>query len=207
MPAAPIRILAVAALAIAALVGLAVWDGHARATGVEVMLRIERVDPRALLSGHYVAIDTTESLAAGQACPPGAAISDSPPPSRNSADSELWIALARRGDHASAVGASRDRAAAARFAPLLVRGRAYCRPPTAASEGDSQAWPGALTLRLGIDRFYASQAEATRIANLLSPTGPDATAEVSAIVSIGQDGKARLKGLLVQGRRIEPSLL
>jgi hypothetical protein len=208
MPGAPVRILAVAMLAVVALVALAIWESYARAGGVEVILRMERVDPRALLSGHYVAIDTTEPLTVGQTCPPGSDVSDpAPPPGWSGSGPQLWIALARRGDHFSAVGASSDRAAAARLAPLLVRGRAYCSTPVPAS-GDVEGRPGALTLRLGIDRFYANQAEATRISGLVSPApGADSTGEVAAIVSIGRDGRARLKGLLVQGRRVEPSLL
>ena len=64
----PMRIL-VAALALASvLVGLVLWEDRARAQGQEVVLAMEAVDPRSLLSGHYVALDLSERLPTGGAC-------------------------------------------------------------------------------------------------------------------------------------------
>ncbi|MFI4976819.1 MAG: GDYXXLXY domain-containing protein [Caulobacterales bacterium] len=206
MPRATIRILAVAALAIMALIGLVVRESMERAAGTEVILRMEAVDPRALLSGHYVAIDLREPIPAGQACPPGA--QNGPnlvflPLVRSGATE--WIALAPRDGRYAVAGEAASRAAAARFAPLVARGRAFCTPPIAAEDGND-AQPGSLDLDLGVDRFYVDQAEAERIDAILASRRAGVDSPVSAIVSIGRDGRARMKGLLVNGQRIELSL-
>jgi hypothetical protein len=52
----------------------------------------------------------------------------------------------------------------------------------------------------GLARFHASQAEAEAIEAGLRAQPPK---PVLAILSAGRDGKARLKGLFVDGRRIE----
>lgn len=210
MPWAAIRIVGVAAVAILGLIGLVVSESLARAAGTEVILGMETVDPRAILSGHYVSVGLTEAIPAGQTCPPGMSDGGSrtvPTLSGGRPGPALWIALARRGDHFTAVGAAADRPTAARYAPLLVRGQAACKPPATFLHDDGPVWPGSLRLNLGIDRFYVSQAEAKRIETLLVNRGSAGGSPVSAIVSIGQDGHARLKGLLVEGRRLELNLI
>ena len=59
---APLRIVIVAALCVAGLIGLVVRETMARNSGTEVLLAMEAVDPRALLSGHYVIVQLRESL-------------------------------------------------------------------------------------------------------------------------------------------------
>ena len=209
MNAAAIRILAVAAVAILGLVGLVVEESRARAAGAEVTLAMEAVDPRALLSGHYVAITLREALPPDQACPPGTDTTSASPlfPFNQTPTAPLWIALAPMGDHHAVAGAAKDRATAARFAPLVARGTVSCAPgrkPTA--EEPEPLESGSVSLDLGVNRFYASQDEARRIDALMARRGAGDASPVSAILSIGGDGKARLKGLKVEGRRIELSL-
>ena len=67
--AAP-RILAVAAFCAAVLIGFVVNEGIARSSGQEVLLPVEGVDPRDLLSGHYVQLAFNQRLEPGEACPP-----------------------------------------------------------------------------------------------------------------------------------------
>ena len=207
---AAIRIVVVAAVAMLGLIGLVVSESLARAAGTEVILSMETVDPRAILSGHYVTVSLTEPIPAGQTCPPGTADDGSGAISMFGGartGPTMWIALARRGDRFTAVGAAADRRAAARYAPLLARGGAACTAPEGPRDKDAPATPGTLRLNLGIDRFYVNQAEAERIATLLRTGGPAGAGPVSAIVSIGRDGHARLKGLLVEGRRLELNLI
>jgi len=192
-----LRIAAVAALAVLGLIGLVVWESWQRAAGTEVVLSIATVDPRGLLSGDYVAISLQEPVAVGRACPPGI---DTDPAAVTGKEPEQWIALAPAGDHAAAVGAAGERAGALRFAPLVVRGRATCAAPTPAT-ADSGGAPGTLALDLGVDRFYADQAEVQRI-NETSTICQSGSCPVAAIVSIGRDGKARLKGLRINGQRV-----
>jgi len=204
MPGPAVRILVVAALSILALVGLVVRESIERRDGAEVILRMEAVDPRALLTGHYVSVSLREALSPGVACPPGTDVSDTT--GHSAEERTAWIALARRGDHASVAGQTETRAEALRLAPLAVRGGALCQAATAPS-GDEPGRPGFVTLDVGVDRFHVSQSEAERIDTLLAGRRTGEEGPVSAIVSIGRDGRARLKGLVVEGRRLELSLL
>jgi hypothetical protein len=199
-----LRILLAAALAIVGLIGLVAHEGWARANGKEVLLAMETMDPRSLLSGDFVQIELREVVPPGGACPPGVdPIGSFPypkgPPVR-------WIALAPRAGHYAAVGAAQTRAAAARYGLLLVRGKADCEPPQPAQEGQA-AQAGWLDLDLGDNRFYADEAEVKQINDVLDDRRTSAGATVTAIMSIGDDGRARLKGLMVGARRIELSFL
>lgn len=183
------RILIVAVLCIAFLIGMVVREGAARSGGQEVTLAMAAVDPRALLSGHYVIIDPRAPLAAGEACP---AIPEG----------ARWIALASDGAHHRPVGAALTREAALALGPIAVRGELTCFPPPAAGEG-SPAIPGQISADVGVYRYYAAQAEAQRIEAMLREQAPGEPTRIYAILSIGADGRARLKGLLVDERRLE----
>ncbi|HZZ34933.1 MAG TPA: GDYXXLXY domain-containing protein [Caulobacteraceae bacterium] len=187
-----LRILIVAAVSILALVGLVVGESLARQSGTEVLLRMEAVDPRAILSGHYVDIALRENQPEGAACPVGATDAETASPTGARGH---WIALRRSGALASAAAMTARREDAARASPLVVRGEALCRPSIRAVDLD-----------LGVKRFHVSQAEAERIDKLLANRRFGHESPVAAIVSIGQDGRARLNGLMVQGRRIDLAL-
>ncbi|HEX3405666.1 MAG TPA: GDYXXLXY domain-containing protein [Caulobacteraceae bacterium] len=197
MPPAWIRIIAVAALSIVALVGLVVHEGLARDAGTEVVMPMQPVDPQSLLSGHYVVISLQEQLATGQGCPPGAETGILP-----NFDASMrkprWVALTvGAGGHARVAGVTDLQRAAKGFAPLVADGDAYC----VASAPDA---PGFVATWLGVDRFHLDQAEAQRIAAAMSPTS-DQPAPVSAILSIGADGRTRMKGVIIGAQRIAPN--
>lgn len=188
---APLRILIVAALCAAGLIGLVVRETMARASGAEVLLAMEAVDPRALLSGHYVIIQLRERLAGGEPCP-------------EQASEQSWLALAPNGETHSFVGSAPTREEALQLGPRAVRGSFFCSPPVAPADGFGGA-PGWVDLDLAINRFHINQADSERIDRLLRAQTPGAEARVLAIVSIGQDGRARLSGLMVDGERLELS--
>ncbi len=178
LAAAP-RILMVASACAIALVALVISEGAARAGGQEALLAIEAVDPRSLLQGHYVRIDLTQRFAAGEACPAN--------------DGARWVALRREGRGYRIVGSANSREQAQLLGPLPVLGRFEC------IEG-APAWA---RLDIGIDRFHINQRDAQRIERLLREQ-PDAGApHAFAIVSVGRDGVARLKGLEINGERLE----
>ena len=195
MPPAWMRILAVAAASIVALVAVVVREGMARDAGTEVVMPMQPVDPQALLSGHYVVIDLSEQLAPGQDCPPGVETGILP-----NFDASMrkprWVALAPPGGHARVAGVADTEAAAKRFSPLTARGDAYCVASVPDAQGFVQTW-------LGVDRFHLDQAEAERISNAMSPTA-DHPIPVAAILSIGRDGRARMKGVTIGAQRIAP---
>ena len=66
----PARILGAGLLLVAMLVGLVVFESRARTAGQEVVLAMEAIDPRNLLTGHYVLLRLTQALPPGQSCPP-----------------------------------------------------------------------------------------------------------------------------------------
>ncbi|GAM99998.1 hypothetical protein U91I_03662 [alpha proteobacterium U9-1i] len=190
MLSAPIRILVIAALCVAGLVGLVVRESMARDNGTEVLMPMEAVDPRSLLSGHFVIISLRESIPVEEPCPTPA--SETP-----------WIALAPEGEVHRFAGSAPTRDEARQIAPLVVRGAFTCSTPIVS---DDPAFPGTagwIMLDLGIDRFHTNQAEAERIDRILREQRPGEDSRVFAIVSIGEDGRARLKGLVVDGARVE----
>lgn len=185
--ALPPRILA-AGLALAALlIGLVVFENNARAGGREVLLPMEAVDPRDLLTGHYVALQLTQVLPVGQPCP-----------QKTSAYREGgWLGLrAAAGHHRFVTAAASRSAAMSGGADVAVRGGVYCaRMAFGDGTGD------AVTLDLGVRRFHADQDEALAIEQALSARRPGEPPSAFAVVSVGQDGRARLKGVVVGDKR------
>ena len=180
----PWLIVGAAVLLAAALIGLILSEHRARAEGVEIKLALEGVDPRSLLSGHYVELRFTDAMPQGEDCSRLRGVPDKQP---------NWVALRVRDGRARVVGEAQTRTEALRLAPVAVRGHARCWDAGPNQEG--------VSLDIGLDRFHASQKEALAIEAALSnrpATGPT----IFGLVSIGKDGRARLKGLEVEGRRI-----
>ena len=186
MPSAPLRILFVAFLCVAALIGLVVREGMARASGQEVMLAMAGVDPRSLLHGHYVIVQLQENIASEEPCPPTLLRDDAAEPA--------WVALAPRNAHFSVAGVPGARAEAEQLGPLAAKPEPFAGHPERA---------GFIQTQLGIERFHIDQAQAQRIERLLGEQTPDQAPRIFAIVSIGSsDGRARLKGLQICGERL-----
>lgn len=180
----PVRILAAGLLLAAALVGLVIYEGQARARGQEVRLAMEAFDPRSLLTGHYAALQLVHTLPPGVACPDGQA--------------EGWLALAPDGPVHQLAGVAETRADALKLAPVAVRGSASC---LGGGPLDNPLAAQRVALDIGVDRLHADQAEAQGLETALR-AGPERP-EALAVVSIGQDGRARLKGVIVGGRRTD----
>lgn len=189
-PGVPARILVAATVLTLALVGLVVREGMARAQGQEVRLEMAGYDPRSLLSGHYVQFQLRSELPAGAPCPAG---------SNDFGQAAQWIALRGAGDHHVPSGAAASRAAAARLGALVVRGRLFCDGPEARS-GERREGPTSVSIDLGVDRAHFDQRQAEALERALRARGEDPP-PAFVVVSIGRDGRARLKGLIVGGRR------
>ncbi|MCR6644207.1 MAG: GDYXXLXY domain-containing protein [Terricaulis sp.] len=193
-----VRILIVAALCVAALIGLVVREGMARAGGQEVLLAMQPVDPRSLLGGHYVIVSLHEDIPPGAPCP--ATLDQSTPAQASSSLPRTWLALAPNGRHHSVAGMAQTRAGAEKLGPIVVRGAAACFAPEL-DPADPQR-TGFITTFIGVDRFHIAQAEALRIEQLLRDQNTEDGPPVFAIVSIGADGRARLSGLEAEGERL-----
>jgi hypothetical protein len=181
------RILGAALLLAALLVALVVRETQARASGREVRLPMEAVDPRELLTGHYVALRLTQLQAAGQPCPPGSGTMLKPG----------WIAVTPGPAGDRVTGAGPDRATAAKFGPIQMRGAARCwgdpRDPTDRAS---------VAIDIGVKRFHADQRQSEAFDKALRDRKVgEATAW--AIVTVGGDGRARLKGVIIGGHRAD----
>jgi hypothetical protein len=174
----PIRIVAAALVLTAALVGVVLREDQARNAGREARLPMEAIDPRDLLTGHYVALQLTQVLDPLQACPPGL-------------DGSKWITLtpSDRGDRVT--GGGQTRAEAQKLGPLVIKGGASCF-------GGSPG--GRIVLDIGVRRFHIAQTQALAMEKALR--NRDAQPSY-AVVSVGADGKARLKGVIVGGQRAD----
>lgn len=188
--AAP-RILLVASVCAASLIGLVVSEGFARQGGQEVLLPMEAVDPRSLLSGHYVRLGLTQRLSPTETCP--------------AAGDWSWVALRAEAGRYVPVGGAVSREEAQRLG-LPVKGTFSCAPPTPPS-GDDPGTPGWIALDIGVDRFHINQRDALRIEEVLRAQNVDEETRAFAIVSVGRDGRARLRGLSIDGERLELSWL
>ncbi len=190
-PGLQMRIAGAVALLALLLAGTVAREGLARAGGREVRLLMQGYDPHDLLSGHYLAFTLREPASLFAACPPGteAQISLVMKPRQR------WVAIKPSGDHDSVSGAADTRREAAALGPVVVRGDAACHRGLGAII-DS---PG-MTTTMGVDRFYADQAVAEALARAIRGPGGD---HALAIISIGADGRARLKGVQIDGRRFD----
>ncbi|WP_293679057.1 GDYXXLXY domain-containing protein [uncultured Phenylobacterium sp.] len=190
---APLRITAVAAVLALALTGLVVREGTARARGQEVALAITGYDPRELLTGHYIRFQIVHEAPPGTACPPGA--DQSWPRGKTT-----WVALRREGTRHAPAGVAERRSEAAKLGEVTVRGRLTCVAPVVSppDAGAAQAEPTRTTLDLGVDRLHIDQAQAEAMERDLLRR-----AEAHAVFSVASDGTPRLKGLIVNGRRVD----
>lgn len=178
----PLRILAAAGLLIVLLIALVVAEDRARARGREVVLPMEAVDPRNLLTGHYVDLRLTQRLAGD--CP-----RNLPNPA-----SPGWLALRKEAGRHVLTGGAATRAQALKLGEVAVRGHAYC---TRVPEGE------AVTLDIGVDRFHADQDEAQAMEAQLRARPGGQPLPAFVVVSVGEDGRARLKGVILDGKRTD----
>lgn len=199
------RLLAAGALCLAALIFLVVTEARARAAGTEVVLRMQPVDPRALLTGHYIQLSFAEQLDRGEACPP--LVADDLSTNFFSGNDEThWLALKPDGDLYTLAGEYMTKEEALAHAPVAARGSARC-------DTTFMAMPGApdgvgeervtVFLQLPVDRFHADQDEAEALEKILRDrTFPG---RLAAILSVTPDGAVRTKGIMIDDRRVELS--
>jgi uncharacterized membrane-anchored protein len=190
----PLRIAVTAVLLTLALIGLVVREGLARDAGQEAVLAINAYDPRSPLSGHYAAFQVQDALPAGSPCPPGVSAAGGLPFQR---ERVAWVALKREGDRHRVAGAAATRQEARALGELTVRGIATCGPGFV--QRDTPQGP-IVRLDVGVDRFHADQKQAEAIERAVRSSR---AAPAFVVVSIGRDGKARLKGIVVGGKRTD----
>lgn len=199
-PSVPVRIVAAAAVLALGLVGMVARENMARDAGQEVRLALAGYDPRSLLQGHYVQFNLTSTYPAGTKCPPGAdGITMEP---------NGWVALRPEGDHHGPAGAAKTRAEALRLGGIVARGTLTCLSVTTAVMIPGRpdvTTPEVLgvSLDLGVDRIHLDQAAAEQLEAELRRVRPGGEPPGYAVLSVGRDGRARVKGLIVGKRRVD----
>jgi hypothetical protein len=197
------RLIAAGVVCLVALISLVVVEGRARAAGTEVLLRMQPVDPRSLLTGHYVQLSFADALAPGAACPP---MVDQTVPLNvfRSGETQNWLALKPDGNVHVLAGEYATKAEALTHAPVAARGTARCesmfRPTPGAPDGVGEE-VSTVILQLPIDRFHADQDEAMALEKILGDR--DSVDRIAAIVSVSEDGAVRTKGVVIDGKRVE----
>lgn len=198
LPSVPLRIVAAVAVLALGLIGLVVREGVARANGQEVRLAITGYDPRSLLTGHYVQFQLVDKVPPEQVCVrKGSRLEP--------AQGQLWLAARREGSAHRLVGAASSRASALRLGEVAIRGDGLCFGMGRVVIGGREV-PETLsaTIDIGVDRIHLDQDEAQRLEKALR--GRDGEPPPSwAVVSVGGDGKARLKGVIVGDQRVDLS--
>jgi uncharacterized membrane-anchored protein len=184
----PLYALPVASLALSLALIVSIF-AHMNAvrSGQEVLIPARGYDPRAILLGHYVslrpdtAIDITGDLA-------DKIQTELAPGKHNYGSETMWITL----DASHSDWAIKDitHARPEKSALAMHVSMGFYRN----QEKDSLTYT--VTPDLEIDRYYANQTQALEIESKLRD-GED----VMLIVSIGKDGKPRLKGLQIDGER------
>lgn len=198
---APLRIIIVAALCVLGLIGLVVREGYERDHGETVILQMYAVDPRALLSGHYVTVGIQDHPTRPGLCR-YFTLAETQPAGWIRLEPHNWLSEQSRNSQPTheATGFFAMRGSADATGGIGVRGSVNgCTD--AVIVGDEGTF-GTINLDLGISRFYTNQRQAERIERALQTQEARDTI-VLAIISIGRDGRARLKGLNVNGEIIE----
>ena len=178
-------ILAAGAFLSLALAGVVYVNANAVASGREVIIRAQGFDPRSFLSGHYVMLSYDFSNAASGA--PECVI-------RKGA--QIWASFTVQPGKNDAI------------APTYACKRHDLPADGVALKGKAAGYG---RIDFGVERFYAPQKDAERIEKALQRFNPDAPPDkqppVYAVMSIGKDGQARLKALLLGDERVELSWL
>jgi len=178
-------ILAAGAFLSVALAGAVYVNANAVASGEEMIVRAQGFDPRDFLSGHYVRLSYDFST------PPNGA-----PHCAFRKGAAVWVGVAAQPGKNETLN------------PTFACGRADLPPGLTAFRGKANDYA---RVTFGIERFYAPQKDAERIEKALRRFDPDVPPDkqppVYAVLSIGKDGQARLKALLLGDERVELSWL
>jgi len=177
--------IAVAAVALgqAAVLGWMIWDRSSLlANGREVVLEVIPVDPRSLFRGDYVILGYDISRVE---LPAGA-----PRPKRNApyyvtlkkGEGTLWTVAGAGAEHPRSVAADE----------VVLKGKVdYVSD--AADRADARSVVG---VNYGIESFFVPEGTGRDLERMVGDK------KISAIIAVGEDGTAAIKGLLSEGQRV-----
>lgn len=178
----PLRLLAAGLLLSAGLAAAAVMHISAVASGSEVIIPAQAFDPRALLTGHYAQLRYAISQAGAEAV---AGVAPKP------GWQPVWVAIVPAENDWKAVSVTAQKPAAAPAGGHLVRAEARVHKDSPAD------------LRYGIERIYAQQGEAEAIERAVRAVGESEDSRLKVVAALGRDGRLRVKGLVMGGKRTD----
>ena len=170
-----LRLLGIALLMSLFLAGMVVTHASARAGGTEVRLSMEPVDPRDLLLGHYVIIQTPVHRLSLDG------LGGDTGHSWQRGDS-IWVVLTESEGVFNPVSVHRRQPEG-----LSIQGRVFFSSPGWTDEGP------VLTVRYNLERYFASPEDALALEELRNES------RLRLIVSVGSDGSAIIRGLEIDG--------
>lgn len=190
--------LAVAAVALsqAAVLGWMIWDRTSLlANGREVVLEVIPVDPRSLFRGDYVILGYDISR---YKLPPGSKLPDRNDPfyvTLRKGEGDNWQPVAGSTNEPTSVGADE----------VVIRGRVdYVNAPSndPSSNNHEQKEPAVVSVHYGIESFFVPEGTGRELEQMVGDK------KISALIAIGSDGEAAIKGLISEGKRVydEPLL-
>ncbi len=184
--------LAIAAVALgqAAVLGWMIWDRTSLlSNGREIVLEVIPVDPRSLFRGDYVILGYDISR---YKLPPG-----SKTPDRND---PFYVTLRKGpGDNWQPVAGATTPPASVSADEVVIKGRV----DFASTPGPGQPnEPVSVGLHYGIESFFVPEGTGRALEQMVGDK------KISALIAVGSNGEAAIKGLISEGQRIydEPLL-
>ena len=192
----PIRVRGIGLLIILTLllIGMAAHEQVRRVTGEEIIVKAYPVDPRDMLRGAYVAIDyDIEDIHANELSEPP--LFTSPLVGQTL---PVWLVVNRAPDGCAVSRVLERKPAAIGKDDILLRAKwrnarelhSPVSPPTNRERG----YPN-FTVDIGADRYFADEARAKELQQAISDR------QFQVVLSIGGDGRAVIKGLVLDGVR------
>lgn len=171
-----LRLLGIAVLMSLFLIGMVVTHASARAGGTEVRLSMEPVDPRDLLLGHYVVLQTPlHRLSLSEI---GGDTEHGWRPGER-----IWVALTESEGVFNPVSIHRRQPDG-----ISIQGRVLHSAPGWTMDAGT-----VLTVRYNLERYFASPEDALALEQLRNES------RLRLIVSVGSDGSAIIRGLEIDG--------
>jgi len=176
--------IAAVAAAQAAVLGWMIWErAGLLANGREVVLEVIPVDPRSLFRGDYVNLGYNISRV------------DAPSPTPHRGD-DIYVTLQKgAGDTWTVAGSRPQLPASVGPDQVVLKGRVDYTSSAAAG-------PAQTFVHYGIESFFVPEGTGRELEALVREK------KLSALIAVGSDGDAGIKGLVVDGKRVyeEPLL-
>jgi len=175
-----------------AVLGWIVWDRVSLLqTGREVVLEVTPVDPRSLFRGDYVILSYQISRVSS-------ALLVGPPPVSGA---PVYVTIEQKEGNWHTVALSASRPSGPTAGQVVLAGRLR-RNDWRRLGGEGRSPDATVGVRFGIESYFVPEGKGRALESLVQDR------RISAVIAVGADGAAAIKGLAVDGKRLyeEPLL-